>query len=85
MKTRNTTNAKRRLIVVFLVFLVFKFLEVEVALTAGDFVDVLGSDFAYAGILDFSQLLFDEGIALGNGVLAGKVHEILLERHDGIG
>lgn len=62
-------------------FLLFDKLEVEVALAAGDVVDVLGGDFPNALIGYFGQLLLDEGVALCNGVLAGKVHEVLLERH----
>ena len=66
-------------------FRVIRLLEVEVALAVGNLLDVLAGDFAHAGVLDLGQLLIDEDIALGNGVLAGEVHEVLLERHERIG
>ena len=69
----------------FLCFLFLKFLEVEVALAASDVLDVLGGDVAHALIGHLGQFPLNQSIALGHGVFAGKVHEVLLERHQRIG
>ena len=59
----------------------FDLSEVEVALTGCDVLDVLGSDFTDTLVLYLGQFSVNEGVTLGNRVLAREVHEVLFECH----
>ena len=76
-----------KIIKLYLLYLLFSFnrSEVEVPLAVSYVKEVVSGNFAHALIGDLGQLLFDEGVTLGDGILAGEIHEVFLECHQRIG